>query len=705
MKLIKDLFTNLKQSKVGDGIDQASMGAAQLSAESLDASTAQKATSDIASIQKDVGMAISAIVASTEGLNVSLSDAQTKAAKLISKVAVCSKEDMLKLMAPTRRVDDGAALTTSDAFGGDVIADVKLAQEAFDGMQPTNALYYSVGYNLLAARQDEFGEAFFPTIVIDPTQSGIVVENVFATLVNEITRDAKSDRNKFNKRALIKNMYNGDALTSDRNKCVPVYDASHDAYMLKDFKYVTKESGEDVETAPLAVGKEIGLLGLSQTASMLAKGTMDNTDALDRTIQLKRVYFSVDTEKFFFDASMYPYSNFTAASQGHFKEMTLNFKSESVVIDVAKIKQADGSPATVFTGVANCKLRLGVALTGNANLEGGNIEVFGNKIELLEVINPSGDVVAASDSLYTTAAQQFAKAAILGYTVDAWRTNSNLRTRGQLITVDKQKQEYQVPLRSGVSMLAPVVTDHGIDNDIEYLNAMVQATQIRTSRDAVRTLTMYSDILENVVHNEISENIEVAGIGRYSVNPYFSKQVLDLSKVVDSLSSSARLEDIKAGLLNKIINAVITADIKSNYGAAHRVLNNNLDVKKKVVIGTDPQIKFFLTGNESKLALSSNIDAEVVCTYDPKVAGKIFVTFVVDNDKDVKPNPLNFGNMVWAPTITTDVSRTVSGSHRRELMTIPRYAHIVNLPILVTFDVSDPEGVLSKVVLHNKVIP
>lgn len=45
---------------------------------------------------------------------------------------------------------------------------------------------YSVAYNLQSARQDEFGECFYPTVVIEPELDGEFIQEVF-----ERARDGK----------------------------------------------------------------------------------------------------------------------------------------------------------------------------------------------------------------------------------------------------------------------------------------------------------------------------------------------------------------------------------------------------------------------------------------------------------------------------------------------------------------------------------
>lgn len=713
--IVKTVLDSLSSMKTGNNVDQATISKYNLSQESLDSTEVSKAKADMDGVLKDVKSVISAFAHPVSGESLDLTPAQSDAAMLVAKIGVCSREEIQNSIGNYRSVSTGTDVPVVNAgeFVDDVVDNMQLAREAFDGMQTHNALYFSVAYNLLAARQDEFGEAFFPTIVIDPTQSGIVVENTFAALTDMINRTSRNDKSKYNKIPLIKVMYDSSVLSINKNKCIPVYDAGRgeDDLFLKEFKYVNKETGSDITTAPLAVGKTISILGISQTDEMLAKGQMDNTDALDRSINLRKVYFEMkteqDTEVFSFDAGAFAYNNFAAAPQGEIKDMLLNFNTTGLELHLDSITQANGTASEIFNKInkPGLILKLSVNVTGNANIEYSDIVVYGNKIEINEIRTTAGEVLAADSVDYLAVMNAINSIKIIGYTLDAYRTNTNLRTMGQLLTIERRKQEYQINLRSGMSMLAPIVNDTGRENDVDYLNTQIQATQLRTSSDAVLTLKRYAELLQATVKNGVAKDLPTAGVGRWSVHPYYKNISFDVSKFVDSIKSVDRLDDIRAALLNKINDEVIQCDIISNYGAAHRVANNNIPTMKTVIIGTDYRIAAYLGGKENKIKLNNDVEAIIVATYNQEMAGKIFITYgVFGDDRNTVVNPLNFGNMIWAPTIATDVIRTVSNSTRRELMTMPRYLHIVNLPILIQIDVSDIEATLKKVAIHNQQI-
>ena len=718
---ISALWDGLSTAKVGANVDKDIASKYNLGTESLDQNALTRAKEDMSTLQNDISNVIDSLGSITGADAASISPAGRQAAIMIAGASLCSVESIKESIGNYRpSAESNIATVGSELFMTDTLEATDISREAFDGMQTKNALYFSVAYNLLASRQDEFGEAFFPTIVIDPMQSGLVVENTFAVIMNEVTRSARNDKQKYNKIPLIKAMYDSELLTADKNKCIPVYkeDRSLDDLFLADFKSINKDTGFDILTAPLKVGEKISLLGISQTEAMLSKGEMDNTDALDRSIQLRRVYYTIKgktgvghdqdaTETFFFDAGAFAYNNFMAAPQGHSKDMILNFATTAMVIRPDEIKQANGSASEIFKDLnqPGIEIKLEVSLTGNANTDYGDITVYPNLIKIIEIKNASGDVVPATDPIYTSVNDYIQKFEIIGYTVDAYRTNSNLRTMGHLLTIDRYKQEYQIKLRSGMNMMCPINNETGRENDIDYLNTQIQATQLRTSADAVTTLIKYAESLRSNISSGVAKELEVSGIGRYSVHPYYKNISLNLADYVDSLKSTERLDDVRAAILNKINDEVVQMDIISNYGAAHRVANNNIPTKKTIIIGTDPRIKHYLAGKEDRLVLSSDLDAVIVSTYNQDIAGKIFITYgVFNNDRSTVVNPLNFGNLVWAPTIATDVIRTIGGSTRRDLMTMPRYCHIVNLPILLEINLSDIENVIGKVSINNHVI-
>ena len=690
-----------------------------ISSESMDSSAKESAVNAINSLDAIVEETIATIVSHEDYEGVQFSDAQISAAKKIAGLALnpSAARDALSSLKP---VDGGAgAVQVSPTSLGveDIIDPLTLGTEAYDGQAINNALYYSITYNLMAATQDKFGETFFPTITIDPMVSGASIESEYISLYDEFSRSitGSPDGDKFNRIPIVKAIYDNEIFSVDRNKVVPVLRPENASLMVSALQFVDKSTAEEITTAPIVFNKKYSLLGISQTDAQLAKGVMDNTDSLDRRVALQKVYYSLTgdvgngpvTEYFAFDASVLPHSNFTYSTQDHNKDISLSFNTRTVFLNTSTSTTADGSASSILSSLpANHTVVLEVVLHGDGNTQKGDIVVYGNAIEIVEIRDAAGNVLPTTSSDYTAISTALdGNLALAGYTLEAYRTNSNLRTRGQLITSNRYVQIYVVPLRSGITVLSPVNNASGTDNDASRINSQITVAGIRTSVTAVKTLVEYADTLRQATANGTINDLATMGVGRHLINTYYGEVDLNVANYVDSIKSGDRLADIRAVLVNNIKNQALAMGIESNYFIAHDVMRGNVGGKYNVIVGTDPVIAQFVTGGDDSIDLGDNIVARVVSTPNKLMKNRIIIGFgIFDADRNTKPNPLNFGQMFWSPTITTDVVRTVDGSTSRELTTMPRYLHVVNTPALSVMHVSGLTESLGKVAVNTRTI-
>lgn len=696
------------------GLGNQSIGAFAVSLES--ATDAQKE-------QYDAGVSgLEAIIADT-AMNVAtesakegntITDAQVQAAKSIAKYATNPSAYFSAVTKLSSTPSDSQAVAVSlEDMNIEMLTsdEVSASFESYDPQAADNSLYASLVINFASARQDEFGEAFFPTITIDPMQSGIVVETEISSLVNEVTRaqDGSTIRQKLNKTPLVKAVYDESIFYNDRNKCVPVYRPKADAVFLKDYQYQDTSSGSSVTTAPLAVGVEVDLLGLSFTDEMLARGVGDNTDALDRTLNIDTVYVeivgkdandAVVTEVFPFSIKNMPRNNFIPNPQAHNKSLMLNFSTSSIAVLGTVATTAASAPSAIFgnSAVSNYTYYFNMALHGDAQTADGTVKVLGSEFSLAGIANSLGQKLATTSPDYTAAAGKITSMRILGYVPEAYRTNTNMRTLGQLATRDKYKLWYQVPFRSGSSILLPVSNAMGTDGDASQLGGLVTMTGAKMSMFAVKTLQEYEASLALATADGNITNIELKGIASYHINPYYSVETIDLATLVDSVASNTRLDDIRAAITNKIKDKSIVMARESNYFVAYEILNGAVSNKIQLIIGTDVQTKEYLCGTNDEFEIGSKFKAKVVATNNPLVKGKIYLTFgVFDETRNTKPNPLSFGNCAWSPTLSVEIQRSYNGQVSRMLNNIPRFLHFVNMPILARFDINDFNGVIGKV--------
>lgn len=587
----------------------------------------------------------------------------------------------------------------------DVFDHLHFGNESFDETENREAAIYTIVYNLEASRQNPFGEAFYPTIAVSPDEVGLGIEVNLMTVFNAFNRviEGTLDKPKYAARNIIRAVRDASILRNDTTRLVPVYRAGTNDALFADPAVIpdwTEEvvTGQSVATAALAPGEEYSLLGLSQTDELLTKGVMDETDAVDPSMKLSSVYVTLGdgatTETIRFGLDYYGKANFTYSTQGGQREMTLAFDGavgiDGTAFDVTTAASAAGLVAALAGGTA----RIALDITGRSDLETSDTVVYGNKVKLKEYRNAAGAVAAAPAALTTMLAH--ASTAITGYTLEAWRTNSNLRTQGQLVRTNKITQLYNIPVRSPITAQKPV---NGTPTDTVDLNTLVTTTRITTSGKAVTSLIDYSQQL--AAYTAIPDSSaypDLLGAGRFFVKPYYNYISIDLATVVDSINSTNRGDDISYAIINYLRNEAWKMLSESEYGAALDALYGASAPTPTVIIGTSGILARYLTLSGDLRTLGDGLNCIVVNTIDSRMEGKIFMTFgIFDNNRNSTPNPLNFGQMGWAPEITTTLNISRQGRTSKELTVSPRYDHIVNLPILVEVDVSNIDTVLNKV--------
>lgn len=590
------------------------------------------------------------------------------------------------------------------AFGLDDIRDFdSYGMEAFDGQDVAKTVRFTAAYNIAVSRQDEFSDAFLPIVVIDPTVGTAKFVMQTVNMYNDFARSitGSTDAAAYGKKPLIKAAYT-DELLGDKNMINPVKRAPDNADKLFHAIELSLESrGETVVSSPIRVGVNLSLLGVSQTDTSLTKGVSDVTEALDRSMSVKRVYFSltgesrsgVVTEYFDVNARSLAGSNFLPGGQGHNKDLTLqNFEYNSITIttDGAQ-KMLGGSTSTVANTLPDgYVITLGFVLNGKSNTQTSDTVVYQSSAKLISAVDANGDAATGADlTAITTVTDSFA---IVGYTLEAYATNSDNRNRGQLIGVDIVSQAYPVPVRTGSTVLKTLSGD-GVDNDTAYLSGQVVALGLKMSQAAVHTINDWETNLRAIkAANGVGfENL--IGVASEVVNFSFLDDALNLATDINTVRSGEKSEDIKGLIVSRIRDHVTRMFTESNMKVARRLAQQDgrpIDV----VVGTSSRIAAYI-GNTVEIGTEFNV--KVVTTSHPFIGDKIYLTFGdFETSKNNKPNPLAFGCTFMAPSVTVDLPRSSSGSVIREITDFPRFLHVAQLPVMTVMTVTGLDTVLGK---------
>lgn len=592
----------------------------------------------------------------------------------------------------------------------DAMTERTFALEAYDERENRNAVIYSIAYNMQSARQDEFGETFFPTLVTTPDNVGFGVTVNLMMVYDGIEHKISGTFEDFKKKNIIRAVADPSVLRKEQTKVVPVHrTASADKFVTSAVVLahdITLE-GEAIKTAPLKIGQKLNLLALSQTDTLLASGMMDMTDSLDPFINLQNVYIKVGSDVLKVNTLNIPLANFTYSTQDNYRVMVMNFSTTSILLN-KDTNKADGSELVTLAPIVTGDLivRLELMLTGRINIETGETAVYANHVSVYSVQDADGNHLDLSAAPAAGIVTAFGAAVIEGYDLQAYRTNMNRRQRGQLIDVTKFTQLYNVPLRSPITTIHPINTDG--QTDASDVQALITATRIRTSNEAVTALLSASDLMREYIDARDTQGIgpDVLGVGRFFIRPTYFQETIDMNLVVDSLSSTNRPSDIQAALVNKLRDHTYRMYRDSEYPAAANALAGGMAPTPTVIIGTDPVLARYLTVSGDLRTLGNEFEVRIVNTLDKRVKNKIFITFgIFDESRNTTPNPLNFGNMVWAPELVLTANISRGGTISKETVVQPRYVFVTHMPIMTELTILNIPDVLDKVAIATTVTP
>ena len=580
---------------------------------------------------------------------------------------------------------------------------IKPALESYDEKENRAAAVYTVAYNLQAARQDEFGEAFYPTVTVAPDQQGYHIQIQLVNLINEIRRKTSGELDNWNRKNIVHVVRNPGLIQSDSTKLVPIYrdDSKHnfvDATILA--THDVPLNGETVTTSALAVGKTFSLLGISQTSFQLDTAMMDETDSIDTDIRLKKIYVKVGEDVVSFEVDHIMGSTFVYPVQGDSKRMDVRFESEALQIRTDTKKVGGGDLVTLAPLVAaNLHVSIGIGMFGSVVTDIGKTQMTASPVQVVKLVDAAGEVHLPSSVAHQAIVDLFATAQVIGYELDARRTNLNRRSIGQMLETRQESQAYAVPLLSPVTIKRP----QGLSDatDASDLAALVTLTRAMASGLAVDELFRARDLLSKYKDDraKVGDSPMVLGIARHLITPYFDSKEIKVDSTVNSLNSVDLAANIQATMINVIRDMVYNAYQASGYKAANDLLAGGEGQTPEVIIGTDQTLARYLMVTGDLRTIGEGFgDPRIVWTQNDKMKGRIFVTFGVRGAAEGVPHPLHFGYMAWKPEVTVVLPIHRNGANNKELTVQPSFRHVTNLPILLEITVTGiPEIVETRV--------
>ena len=693
------LTTKVAEFFSSRSVSDKSLTALSVATENLSDQQAQAVSSGYNNIESTLKAVLSDTHIAAEGY-------QLESAAMAGMIAA---DPITALRAKFRPLPDGAMVQANSSLDGRPERGYSL--EAYDERDNRNSQMQSVIYNLLAPKQDEFGETLFPTIVVAPNEMGLTLAMKLFYVYNDFKRATSGALANYGRKNIIRAYADTSILKNELTRGVPVLRVGGADDNTASFADVTDVpawseelgTGITVQTGALKVDTKVDLIGISQTNELLASGVMGPTDSLDTFVRLKKIFVKVtdgtDTDVFEIDTSALPGSTFTYAPQGNYRRMILALDTDSVVLSPDTTKLS-GAPLAVLTELATHKARIGLTINGSVSLDKGDGVVNRGQLSLLAMRNASDLLVTGA--AFTALETKIASCEIIGFVPEYYRANSNLRQRGQLVDTQTDYRVIPVNYRSPLSILAPTSRDAA--DDSSAIQTLIMATGIRISNEAVNAVNRGLTMLKHykAVADAAGNLPEMSAIGHYLVKPSYFEETVELDKVVNTMRSQDKFADIRAALVEKARYYANEMYRQSEYGAALAVMSGNTQMRATVIIACDPVIHNYLTKDGDLRTLGENFDVKVVSTLADGMKGKMVVTFgVFDASRNTAINPLNFGNMLYSPEVVVNLPISRDGQTSKELMVTPRFTHEVNLPVATLLNVSGLPKVLNKVAIDN----
>lgn len=597
---------------------------------------------------------------------------------------------------------DGVTVSVESMGDFDFQEKAAPSMEAFDNSNLTDFIGLSMVYNQKAAKQGEFAEAFYRTVILTPEQGGADVTIRSHLVLNHFLHNTRGDHADFKQRRLLEAAINYKILADQSTTLVPeIHDGNKDLFVAE--SVVTPRPVElgnrTVTTSALLIGKRVNLVGLAQNTLVKIAGQANQTDALDRAVGLKTLYVRKgDGDVLAFDVETLPRANFIKGNQGLARELELNFRTSSLQLNAHSVNykgEALTNPILKQIVDGDYKVTLAVTVTGNVDTEKGNATVNAAPIVVDKIVNGAGEVLSLDKAgTGKDIADALADLVIIGWEPNARLSNANRRLRGLQLNSSEYTERYPVMLGSPFSIPSPLQEARGMA-DIDLL---VTAARLRNDNMAITTLLRFTDglsrwkFLTDVVN---SDDLlpEVEGIARFLVRPWYRERDLDLRKLVVSLRSYERVQDVQAALANVLRSDIQDAILESNYKTALDAYTGYTGEKVHVLIGSDPKTASYILCTGDSRTLGDDITFEKVSAVDQRIRKQIFWTFKRQTEG---LDPLNCGTHFWIPELISHVNVSRDETQIREAMVQPRNRHVNHLPIFGKINVIGLDEVLSE---------
>lgn len=676
-------------------------------------SEVEEITETVDEAASDVVEDVEAVIEEHGGDLSEVSEAQ-KEALVESVIAVTSAEAYMNGRLTSRlaknKREESEYFTVRDvpAPGGFDYGNAAFGMEAFDASKLGEYAAASAVFNFSAAKQDDFGEAFYPTQVLTVDKNALELSIRRTMVLNQVRHSLSGVVTDYDRRNIIDAFIDYTVLADSTTDIIPNYcdevDGSGNPIGDNNTKFFVAgfptekviTHGVEIETAPLRIGVNLDIKGISQNAGLNVGGALDQNDSIDPAISLRTLVFQIGALGSNAEGSNLVeipvdgllYTAFLEAGQGNARRLECQFRSDDIVLTgetLNSLKQVTPNLSYLATDPrSNWVVRLNVNTSFSVDVETGKTTSAVSEVSIAQVF--SIDPATNSHTIITDATELDALRTALGeitavgYRLKLRRTNHGRREMGKIVTVYEELVRYVVPLGSPIVIHTPL-TDVRTNVD---LAAPVAAVRARNSNNAVTQLLRFRDQLKAIkpLLNSSDRSIKapcIEGIGHTVVYPTYEYLDLNLANQVQGVRSQDRFEDVRSTTVNNIRDMAYKMHLNSGYEVAALALEG-VTTKPVLIIGTDPYVLNHLQLIGDTRLLGVGFDFKIVSTMDLRIRNKIFLTLTQPHNG--QPSPLLFGTMAWINELITTLKTPRNGNLVNETMVQPRTLHVNFCPIL-----------------------
>ena len=592
------------------------------------------------------------------------------------------------------------------------------SNEVFDDRNLTNFVRTTVGFHILAARQTPAAEAAYPTYSLPPDSNGFEVECERPLVFNNIFHDVKGNTVDFNRhRKLLINAYQDPTILANRATLLKPYIVTGDTENNKHFvdpmiiaptEYGPAEHGEDFNTSWLKPKAKFSYIGLCQNPILASLGKADISDTIDHMVHLEKIILAVTTADgtsyIPFNTEHLAYSGFNPSFEGQNRKLVLTASFQDLTFH-AGLKDIDGNTPVALTSFINNhadkRVMIEIDINGRINIESSETvlqEASGSVYEVSTVTGSGVDAVVEPADVADVAAikAMFTSIEFYGYKLKAFLTNFNRAITGPLVTSERYKDVHIIPLGAPITARLPVVD---IANPTIDVTQPANTLMIRNSNNAFSQLFSFEAVLEQAQLALYGHNAavpQIRAIGRWLLRrSWYDKQTFTLTEEIQSLTTADRNANISAGICNKLRMMFNVGYYHTNFQAAMDVLGVSSGVKPKVALICNPIVANYIWERGDSRTLGDGWSFDIIPDGDNRFINRdadgnpvypIYAFFKIEGVDG--PHPLNFGNMIYKPDLTTQLPITRDNRTTIEFTTQPWTLHVNHCPVLFRLDVA-----------------